>query len=234
MRPRARMRLLGGGFALLALVGLWLGHSLEYVRVWGARGLSTELVGSVHAYMLPAGLVLAVVGAAASLAAWRFWNRLGRRLDTARRTVRQALLGRPHPQGSRPPRSQQASTSSRILLAWPALTAVQVALYLAQENLEAIRAGLAAPGFGAITGVHALAPAVHAAVALLLLLAVALVAVVFRRRSRAIAALEGRLARLQSRRSLLETPRPPATSASAPLQLLGPQLWCRPPPLPAV
>jgi hypothetical protein len=45
---------------MLALVGLWLGHTLEYVRVWGWRGLSAELFGSPHAYMLPLAAVLAV------------------------------------------------------------------------------------------------------------------------------------------------------------------------------
>ena len=234
MRPRARLRLLGGSFALLAMAGLWIGHSLEYIRVWGTRGFTTIAAGSVHAYMLPVGVALALAGAFVSLAAFRLWVRLGRRLDVAKAALTDSLLGRAtrtRPAGDAA--LHAPSTTTALLLAWPVLSAVQIGLYLAQENLEAIRVGLPAPGFGAITGVHALAPAVHAVVALVLLLLVAAVARLFRRRTAVIAGIEGRIRRLVARRRSIEVRRPVASAPAPPLRLLGAQLWCRPPPLPA-
>ncbi|MBV8445198.1 MAG: hypothetical protein JOZ92_04705 [Candidatus Dormibacteraeota bacterium] len=233
MRPRARLRLFGGSFALLAMAGLWIGHSLEYIRVWGTRGFTAILTGSVHAYMLPVGVALTLVAAFVSLAAFRLWVRLGHRLDTARAALGEALLGRRlrrHPANAA---LRLPSTTAALLLGWPVLSAVQVGLYLAQENLEAIRVGLPAPGFGAITGVHALAPAVHAAVAIVLLLLVAAAARLFRRRTALISGIERRIRRLVMRRRSIEVRRPPASAPAPPLRLLGAQLWCRPPPLPA-
>jgi hypothetical protein len=53
MAPRRTSRLLAGNLVLISLVGLWLGHTAEYARVWGLRGIDEVLFGSVHAYMLP-------------------------------------------------------------------------------------------------------------------------------------------------------------------------------------
>jgi hypothetical protein len=68
--PRCRTwRWLVPGVALLAVVGVWLSHTLEYVRVWGWSGLNQELTGSVHVYMVPVGLALVLLMVAAGAGA---------------------------------------------------------------------------------------------------------------------------------------------------------------------
>jgi hypothetical protein len=229
MRPRTRLRLLGGGSALLALSGLWIGHTLEYVRVWGTQGLLTELFGSVHMYMLPMAAVLGGLAALCSYHAYRLWLRLGRRLDGARTSLRAALTGDEAPR--RRPVHRLPSAPARILLAWPVLTAAQVGLYLVQENIEAIRAGLVAPGFGAVTGVHALAPLVHALVALALLLLVAAARALLRRRVAELHRVEAALQRILARLRRDATPRTGRIPSAPPLQLVASHRWRRPPPV---
>ena len=51
---------------LAVLVGAWLGHALEYVRVWGTRGFGGLVSRSLHAYMGPVGIVLVLAGVVAT------------------------------------------------------------------------------------------------------------------------------------------------------------------------
>src|SRR5207244_1095881 len=51
---------------LAILVGTWLGHALEYVRVWGTGGFEGVVSRSLHAYMGPVGLVLLLAGVVAT------------------------------------------------------------------------------------------------------------------------------------------------------------------------
>ncbi len=221
-----------GGGVLLALVGLWLGHTAEYVRVWGARGLSAELFGSIHAYMLPLAALIALLAVAFTADLWRVWARLGRRLDAARAQLGAVLRGR-HPDHVPSAISLEStpSISSGIAVAWPALSLLQIALYLLQENVEAVVAGLPAPGLAPITGVHSLASLVHAGVALVLITAIAVVLRVVRRRADALDAVEA-VTRALLRR-LTRPPqivRPLAVDIRAPLQRIGLHLRRRPPP----
>ncbi|MBV9100323.1 MAG: hypothetical protein JOZ46_09285 [Candidatus Dormibacteraeota bacterium] len=219
------------GGVTLGLAGTWLGHTGEYVRVWGPRGLTTELIGSVHVYMIPLAIVLGAAGLLLAAQLWSVWTQLGRHLDSARRMLRAALRGRAVPA---PPRAGawMPSLSSRLLIAWPALTVLQLALYVIQENIEAAAAGMPAPGLGAITGVHAFAPLVHAVVALALLLTVLVALRVIRIRARHVEAVQAILRHvLAVRRSRGASAIPSARAARTPSQLFGHDLLQRPPPL---
>lgn len=235
MVPRDKRRLLVGGFVALAFVGLWLGHTVEYVRVLGTAGLTTELTGSVHAYMLPLGAALVIAAAVGGTWIWRSWVALGARLDRARAMVTSLLRG--HAPATAEPGGTSASSNppsllAGVLAAWPALALLQSALYLVQENVEALAAGAPAPGFGAVTGVHALAPLVHAGVALVLVIAAAALLLLLQRRAREVAVVEAVvLALLRRWRGLPQALAIPADrDAAAPSQLLGRHILQRPPP----
>jgi hypothetical protein len=231
MRPRHLALTIGGVGGLLALVGLWLGHTLEYVRVWGTHGLQTVVAGSIHAYMLPLALLLILAAALAGGRMWRVWMRLGARVDGAHLNLTALLHGRRL--GARIGANDDVlpSLPARILAAWPALTLVQILFYVVQENVEAAVANAPAPGFGAVTGAHALAPLVHAAVALLLLVAVAGVVRLLRRRIAVIAAVEAIVRLLLSRLEREPCANSPSVRAAAPpLYRFGAHLWRRPPP----
>lgn len=235
MVPRDKRRLLVGGFVALALVGLWLGHTVEYVRVLGTAGLTAELTGSVHAYMLPLGAALALAATIGGAWIWRCWVALGARLDRARAMAASLLRGRV-PTTAEPPAAPATPRSpsfvAGVLAAWPALTLLQVALYLVQENVEALAAGAPAPGFAAITGVHALAPLVHAGVALVLVVAGAALLRLLQRRARQVGVVEAVVRALLRRwRGLPQRlPLPATRDAAAPSQLLGRHILQRPPP----
>ena len=235
MVPRDKRQLLVGGFVALALVGLWLGHTVEYVRVLGTSGLTTELTGSVHAYMLPLGAALAIAATVGGASIWRWWVALGARLDRARAMATSLLRGQPPARTDlvgATTSSQQPSLVAGVLAAWPALALLQIALYLVQENVEALAGGAPAPGFAAITGVHALAPLVHAGVALALVIAGAGLLRLLQRRARQIAVVEAVIRALLRRwRGLPQALAIPADrDAAAPSRLLGRHIHQRPPP----
>ena len=235
MVPRDKRQLLVGGFVALALVGLWLGHTVEYVRVLGTAGLTTELTGSVHAYMLPLGAVLAIAATLGGASIWRWWVALGARLDRARAMAASLLRGHAPAAAAaigEPPLSDSPSFVAGVLAAWPALALLQIGLYLIQENVEALAGGAPAPGFGAITGVHALAPLVHAGVALVLVVAGAALLRLLQRRARELAVVEAVVRALLRRwRGLPQALAIPADrDGAAPSQLLGRHIHQRPPP----
>ncbi|MGH7687444.1 MAG: hypothetical protein ACREN2_11600 [Candidatus Dormibacteria bacterium] len=234
MPLRDRRRLLVGGAVALALIGLWLGHTLEYMRVLGTAGLNTELFGSVHAYMLPLGAALAFAAATGGLWLWRLWSALGRRVDGGRAAIRSLFRGRPVQPPGEPPSSLGRAPSfwAGVLVAWPALALLQIALYIFQENAEALAGGVRAPGLGAVSGVHWMAPFVHAAVAFVLVTIAAAVVRLLGRRVQTVARIEAVLrALLRARRLLPQRLSAPASrDLRAPFLLLGLQRRQRPPP----
>ena len=230
MLARSRLRPGASVGVLLAFVGLWLGHTAEYARVYGTAGLRQVLAGSIHAYMVPLGLLLVVLAAAGGARCWQLWTELGLRLDRARAAVSAAWRGR-HPSRLTAPATTVPSVPARMAALWLPVALLQIGLYLVQENAEAVVAGSPAPGLGAVWGAHWAAPLVHAGVALLLaVLTVGLFRLV-RRRAGHVAACES-LLRVVLRRVHRAVSATVAVAVwmAAPLELFGRQLWRRPPP----
>jgi Flp pilus assembly protein TadB len=222
------------GVVLLAVLGAWLGHGVEALRLEGVTGLSSALTGPVHLYMLPVGAVLVLVAALLGIQCWRLWLELGRRLSQARAQLRRAWRGGT---GERPPAAPERralAAASGGLGGWlcPLLAVAQIGLYVLQENLETVVSGGHAPGMAVLDGVHRPVVLVQLGVAVLLAGIVALVRRRLDRRSRqalrcerlarALLVLTGR--RQPMRRGGLLWLRPP-------YERLGAQLWSRPPPL---
>jgi heme exporter protein D len=228
MRGHARHRWTAAGITLLPFLGVWLGHTAEYVRVHGAVGMRAELTGSVHGYMLPAGILLSVLAAAAGLRCAQVWWELGLRLRAARDAVARAWRGRTGPVPAPPPLGEGLRFGPLLL----GLAPLQLVLYVLQENLEAWRAGVAAPGLGAIAGVHRAAPLVHLAVAACLVAVVLLLQHALLRRGRAVIACR-RLARvlLAALVRSQQAPRPRSSRSGSPRDRWGLHLLRRPPPV---
>lgn len=236
--PRGRTwRWLVPGVALLACAGVWLGHTLEYVRAWGWSGLDRELAGSVHLYMVPVGVALVLLMAIAGLALARLHRLLTRRVELASGLLARVWRGRvelaqPSPTAAH---GERLSLRRTFLLLGTSLALLQVGLYFIQENAESALAGIPAPGLSAISGVHWPAPLIQAAVGFLVAaVVVALWSLVRRREAvaeRIERVLRGVLAALVA---LRVRPLPPQ---SGPLRhhgapsFLGASIWCRPPPL---
>lgn len=195
------------GLALAALTGTWLGHALEYARVWhGAAGFV-----AVHTYMGPVGAVLAAAAIAGMRATRRLAVTLQRRLDAAHRRP----MGHPGPE----PWSLSVPAVTLVLWVW------QCALYVLQENLEQAVTHHSLIGLGAVSGAHAWAPAVHLAVAA----GVACVLWLVRRRvTRLVAEVHA------AERRLWAEPADDAAWTPArtwtPSERWGRQRWSRPPP----
>jgi hypothetical protein len=230
MVSSSRPRLVAPGVAMLAVVGVWLTHTVEYTRLTGSARLAGGALASVHVYMLPAGALLALCAALAGVRCWRAWWALGRRLEGARAALASAWRGRQHPGVPVPP-VPEPSDSSRLVALWLPLTAIQAALYLLQENVEALVAGQPLPGLGAVTGVHLPVLLVHLAVALVLACAALQVSRRLDRRRGRVAACE-RLLRAVLRSLARSSDAPPAREAwsPSPLDRFGRHLWRRPPP----
>ena len=191
MIPHRHSRVAASGGVLLAFIGMWIGHTLEYLRVLGSAGLLQSLVSPVHAYMLPVAGVLAVLSALFGLRLWRAWHALNDRLDRALAGLRRIWRGRtdavPHAPVVR------ASRGARLIALWLPLAAAQTILYLVQENVEALARSQPAPGLGAITGIHWAAPLVHLYVALLLACGARICQVLLRRREAVVGRVESLL-----------------------------------------
>jgi hypothetical protein len=210
------------GLLVAALVGTWVGHELEYLRVWGSAQFPNAMVKTAHAYFGPVGAVLLILGVLAVQASLRLARRLERRVARLHSTGLDAAT-----------ELDSARVPPGWTLSFPALVAIlwtlQLVLYVTQENLEAHAFHLPAPGLGAVTGIHAWAPVVHLGVAF----GMACVVWVARRRvtvlvaevrfAEAMLALRGpRRLRLVVRRRLVR--------AWTPKQRWGVVLWARPPP----
>ena len=213
-----------------ALLGAWLGHTLEYLRVGGAPGLGTALAAGVHVYMLPLGVLLVLAAAAGAAAGHRAWLGLGLRLDTTRAALFRALRG--HAPGPAFAAGPVVSVPGRLLALWLPLGAVQIALYLGQENLETLLAGRPAAGLAPLLGAHRAAAGVQLAVALVLAAALLLAGRLLAGRARELARCVRLLRVLAwSRRCAGDAPAAPILHLPAPVERFGRQLWSRPPPL---
>jgi hypothetical protein len=223
-------RVAASGGVLLALIGLFLGHTLEYLRVWGPTGIVESITNPVHAYMLPVAGVLLALGAVFALRLARAWQALNARLDRAAAGVRRVLRGRNADVSVAP--TALSTPGTRLVAIWLPLATAQTALYLVQENIEAVARSQPAPGLGAITGIHWAAPFVHLYVSLLLACVVRICEILFRRREIAVERVEALLRVIaRRRRAAAPSARRPAALAVSPLDRLGRHLWRRPPPL---
>jgi hypothetical protein len=212
---------------LVAFIGLWTGHTLEYLRVWGTDGLSSPL----HAYMLPVAGVLAVLSTVFAIRIWRAWQALNHRLDRAVAGLRRIWRGHAAELPVEPAAS--ASQVTRLVAIWLPLAAVQITLYVIQENFEALAQSRPASGLGPITGIHWAAPFVHLYVALLLACGIRIFQFLLHRRGAIVERVEALLS-VAIRRRRAPTPRPaaaPLPRLAPPLRRFGRHLWRRPPPL---
>ncbi|HEY6377933.1 MAG TPA: hypothetical protein VI316_02015 [Candidatus Dormibacteraeota bacterium] len=231
MRPASRLRFAGAA-VLLTFVGVWISHTLEMVRVLGTGAVGTALGRPVHVYMLPAGLVLGLLAVVAGLRAARAWRRLGLALDTAGLAVRAALRpGRRVPHRA-PVTSDRPSTGARLLLLWWALAALQLTLYVLQENLEYRAMALPAPGLSVLTGAHWAAPLIHLYVAFVLATVALIVQRRLQRRRAAVVTVARLLRVLVERLERGGAVRLARPGDDRPIRRrrLPHALWCRPPP----
>jgi hypothetical protein len=224
------MRFAASGGVVLAIVGLFIGHTLEYLRVWGSAGVVASMTNPAHVYMLPVAAVLLVLSAAFALRLARAWQALNDRLDRAGAGVRRMWRGRS--EHAPAARSVRSNAGTRLLAIWLPLAAAQIVLYVIQENVEALATSQRAPGLGAITGIHWAAPLVHLYVSLVLAATVRICQVLFHRREAAVARVEALLRALGRRcRTVLPVFRRPAARVVTPIERVGRHLWRRPPPL---
>jgi hypothetical protein len=208
------------------LLGTWTAHNLEYLRIWGPGLFSGALSRSAHTYLGPVGAALVVLAAVAVYGSVRLAERLERRLVELQRALRSGKGG----SGPAPDAAAGWELHFHTLLA--VLWTVQLALYLAQENLEARAIGLRAPGLGAVSGVHAFAALVHLGVAAAGATLIWLLRRPVTRLSVRVASAEALLAVRRHRRPVTRAA-PTSTRSRTPLDLWGPQLWARPPPVAA-
>jgi hypothetical protein len=226
-----RARVAASSSVLLAFIGLWVGHTLEYLRVWGGAGLVGSLTNPVHAYMLPLAAALVVLSALFALRLWHAWQVLNRRLEQAALGLRGLWRGRSVAASDAVPR--RSSPAARLAAIWLPLAAAQIVLYVIQENIEAIARAQPAPGIGAITGIHWAAPFVHLYVALLLACGTRICQVLLHRRAVVVERVEALLRAVARRRRDVPASASARTAfgALSPLHWFGRDLWRRPPPL---
>jgi hypothetical protein len=228
--PHRQPRVAASGGVLLALAGLFMAHTLEYLRVWGSAGVVESMTNPVHAYMLPVAGALLVLSAIFAFRLARAWQVLNERLDRAAAGVRRIWRGRAEEVSSA--QATPSTAGTRLVAIWLPLAAAQIALYLIQENVEALARSQPPPGLGAITGIHWAAPLVHLYVSLLLACVVRICQILFRRREAVVERLEALLrAIVRRRRTTAVVTFGPIARSVAPLERLGRHLWRRPPPL---
>jgi hypothetical protein len=215
------------GIAGITLAGTWLGHTLEYLRVWGWHGAASSMAASVHAYMEPTGALLLAVGLLGVLSTSRLARQLERRLEGLRR-VRFGRGGQQRPAIIRPDvPCRSLSLPALLVTVW----AGQCALYVLQENVEASAAGRPLPGLAALGGIHVLAALVHLAVAVTLVAGLWLAR---RDVTRLADALERAAEQVHARaRVVITHPHTPRRTWT-PLDRWGMQRWSRPPPVLAI
>ena len=230
MIQQRRTRVAASAGVLIALIGLFISHTLEYLRVWGPQGVVDSMTNPVHAYMLPVAGVLIVLSAVFAIRLARAWRALNQRLDDAAASVRRLWRGRPGELAGSPPPGSTPGT--RLAAIWLPLAGAQMVLYLVQENIEAVARSQPAPGLGAVSGIHWAAPLVHLYVSLLLACVVRICQVLFHRREVVVERVEALLRAIVRRRQrAIAAIRRPAVETIAPIERLGRHLWRRPPPL---
>ena len=216
---------------LLVFGGVWISHTLEYLRVEGTYALRDEMTGSIHAYMLPVAGVLVGLAALTGARLWAVWAAAGARLERARLALVAALRNRDShwSPGSAVP---VPSFASGLVLLWIPLALAQLTVYVVQENVEQSAAGAPLTGLGVISGANAPALWIHLGVALVLAAFVTVLGRRLRDRVGAATRTECLVAALVARlrRRLAREIAPASRSASNPLDQLGPAAWRRPPP----
>jgi hypothetical protein len=223
-------RVAASASVLLAFIGLWVGHTLEYLRVWGGAGLAGSMTNPVHVYMLPLAAALLVLSALFALRLLRAWRALNARLELAAVRLLRVWRGRvEHVPDSSP---RPSSPGARLVAIWLPLAAAQIVLYVIQENIEAIARAQPAPGLASITGVHWAAPIVHLYVALLLACGTRICQILLQRRTAAVERVEAfvRAAMRRLRDLPVSVSLPPASDRLSLVDILGRDLWRRPPP----
>jgi len=233
--PTCRSKVLGPAGILLVFAGLWLGHSIEYLRVWGTAGFPDAFLGPVHSYMAPLGLLLLLATGRLGARSLRLWLSLGQQLDQARHLVAQLWRGR-RPQGATPAKVPAIpSIGSRFAVSWLLVSSAQICLYLGQENLEAIRVGYPAPGVGAVSGMHWAAPFIHVAVAFVMVGLATLMLRLIRERAHDVDACERLASVLLGFLNRPASLAPPASPwVPTPRERFGLHLLRRPPPAPSI
>jgi hypothetical protein len=217
----------------MALAGEWAGHAATWYLTGGATP-GQALSGASHTYLGPVGLLIAVLAAGAS---WLLWRGL-RRLVEAARTI-QGGLRRPRRVDVRRVASERLEgvrdardlADLRFTQVWAALVAVQVVVYLVQENVESRAAGYGLPGLNVLTAHHGSPLIAHAAIALLGAALAVELADRWHARSREVSVAVAAYRALASRRSS-EPCVPPAAlhTVPTPLVLVGRSILSRPPP----
>ncbi len=230
MIQHRRTRFAAPGGVLIALIGLFISHTLEYLRVWGPQGVVDSMTNPVHVYMLPVAGGLLVLSAVFAFRLARTWQALTVRLDRAAAGVRRLWRGQPAEvaRGTLP----GSSPGTRLAAIWLPLAAAQTVLYVVQENIEAVARSQPAPGLGAVSGIHWAAPLVHLYVSLLLACLVRICEVLFHRREVVVERVEALLRAIVRRRErAVASICRPVLEAVSPIDRLGGHLWRRPPPL---
>lgn len=222
--------MLAPGVILLALLGCWLTHTVEYARLGGSGQLSAAAFSSVHVYMVPVGGLLALGAAVLGVRCWQAWWMLGRRLEQTRRALGDALRNR-RTRRPRPSPGRSPSEGAQLLALWLPLTLLQIGLYLLQENGEALVTGRALPGLGAVLGVHSAVLLVHVLVAWALAWGVLLVLHRLGDRRELVGACERLLLTLLRRLGrAAAVPHSTRVLVASPIDRVGRGIWCRPPP----
>ena len=205
--------------ALAAVIGAWLAHCLEYVRVWGSDGFASSASRQVHTYMGPVGLVLLVlafVGVELGLRTVRRLQRLVVGLAEGRVDPAAPVRGR---------RRYTVPLMTLLSLVW----CLQLVLYVVQENAELRALGVHQPALDVLSGVHVWAAGVHFIVAAAL---VGALWVLHRSVAQLTELVGDVVAWLLAHAQRRSAPASPALSIRSwtPFERFGRQLWCRPPP----
>jgi hypothetical protein len=213
---------------LLAFVGTWLGHTIEYLRVNGPVGMADTMIGAVHLYMLPLAGVLLLLSLAGGIGWLRAINALARRLHRL-----QWALRRGHRVDGAPRLVDIEATSpmAHQCSLWLVLGLAQIGLYLIQENLESVVAAVRAPGLGPLVGQHWGAAPIHLVVAGTLAALAAVLMGYQRHLERTVERHERLVARLWPKRPGPPPAGPAEPPALTPHQRWGSQRWQRPPPV---
>ncbi len=218
---------------MLALAGEWAGHAATWYLTGGATP-GQALSGASHTYLGPVGVLIAALGVGVSWLVWRGLHRLveaARSFESAVRRVWRVDPGRRSSRVELPVEPGYEIGDVRFSRVWAALAAVQLVVYLVQENVESSAAGRGLPGLHVLTAHHGSALAIHAAIALLGAALAAEVADRWLLRSNAVALAVSVYRALTWRRSNEPSDPPAAVPAAAtPLVLVGRSILSRPPP----
>ena len=140
--PVALARLHRVRFGVLALVALLLAHDAVYLAAHGPD-TAAAMAASGHGYWPTWTALVLLAGSVTAGIALLTLVRLRARLAAARAEL---------PRRSRPAPAAGPGWLAGLVSLWPRLALVVVLGFLLQENAEALLAGHAAPGIGALDG----------------------------------------------------------------------------------